>query len=175
MDPLSAFSLLCGIIQVIDSSIGVAKKCRDLYKDGASSETTEVEEMAKHLTNLRTDLDLTERNDPGDLCELGSQCSDTAQELIVELQKLKINEPNRKRKVVGKALKIMLRKGAIEDIRKRLEDYQKVLDSRILVDLRCVQYHSLSASDLSYFSSVYFRILSIANFGFTTGRDVELA
>ena len=74
----------------------------------------------------------------------------------MELQKLKVNEPNRKRKVVGKALKIMLRKGAIEDIRKRLRDYQKVLDSRILVDLRCVHHHSPSASDLSVSSRMCF-------------------
>ena len=149
MDPFSAFSLVCGIIQVVDFSTKVAKKCRDLYKDGALSQNTEVEEMAKHLRDLRTDLDLTNRNDPDELLELGSKCSDTAQDLIVELQKLKVTEPNRKRKVVGKALKIMMKKGAIDDIRKRLGDYQRVLDSRILVDLRSVHHHSLSASDLS--------------------------
>lgn len=175
MDPFSAFSLACGIIQIIDFSTEVAKKCRDLYKDGASSENAGVEEMAKHLTHLRTDLDLTERNSPDELLELGSKCSATAQEIIVELQKLKVNEPNRKRKVVGKALKIMLRKGAIEDIRKRLADYQKVLDSRLLVDLRCVHHHSLYASDLSYSLSVFFCITSIPKLGFITGRDVELA
>lgn len=138
MDPFSAFSLACGIIQVIDFSAKVTNKCRDLYKYGASSEMVEVEEMAKHLINLRTDLDQTKRDGSDELLELSSKCSDTAQKLIAELQEMKVNERNRKRKVVGKAIKILLRKGAIDDIQKRLEKYQQVLDSSVLADLRFV-------------------------------------
>lgn len=34
MDPLTAFSVACNVIQVIDFSTEMMSKCRQLYKDG---------------------------------------------------------------------------------------------------------------------------------------------
>ena len=143
MDPITAFSLVCGIIQLVDFSSEVMKKCRELYKDGASSENKDLEEMATHLTSLCTNLDLTTQEDMEELLDLGSKCSQTAQELAAALQKLKVDGPQRKRQVFGKAIKAIGMKNALKDIQKRLGDYQKLLDSRILVDLRFVHHHCL--------------------------------
>jgi len=38
MDPFTAFSLACGVIQVVDFSLNVIGKCREVYRDGTSTE-----------------------------------------------------------------------------------------------------------------------------------------
>jgi len=138
VDPLTAFSLACGIIQVVDFSTKAVKKCRELYKDGSLSENEDVEEMATHLTGLRTRLILPSQSNEDELLDLGEKCSDTAQALIVELQTLKVNGPYKKRQVIRKSIKALWKKGAIDESQKRLDDYRKLLDSRVLIDLRCV-------------------------------------
>lgn len=140
MDPLTAFSLACGIIQVVDFGSRAVKTCRELHKDGSSSANEDLEEMAKHLTGLRTRLSLP---DPGqhnqdELLDLGSKCSDTTQALMTELQKLKVNDRHKKRQVFGKTIKTLWKKGAIDEIEKRLDRYREILDTRVLLDLRFV-------------------------------------
>ena len=114
------------------------KKCHELYRDGVSSENKEAEEMASHLTDLRAKLDFTNESVGEDLLDLGSKCSSTAEELVAELEKLRVNGPHRKRQSLNKSLKAMLKGNHMEKIQKRLEGYQKLLDSKILVDLRFV-------------------------------------
>ncbi len=104
MDPLTAFSLVCGIVQLVDFSTEVVEKCRELCKDGTSSENKDLEEMATQLTGLYTNLDLTTQEDTEELLDLGSKCSQTAQELVTALQKLKVDGPQRKPQVFGKAI-----------------------------------------------------------------------
>ena len=143
MDPITVFSLVCGVIQIVNTSMEVAKKCRELYKDGASSEDREIENMAKHLMDLHGSLDPRAQGGPGELQDLRSKCSDTAQQLCSEVQKLKVNGPHRKREVVFKTVKAMWKRNAIEDIQKQLDGYQRILDSYILVNLRFVRQQSL--------------------------------
>ena len=38
MDPVTAFSLVCGVFQTIDFGVKVAKTWRELYKEGTASE-----------------------------------------------------------------------------------------------------------------------------------------
>lgn len=38
MDPITAFSLACGVIQVVDFSLNVVGKCREIYRDGTTTE-----------------------------------------------------------------------------------------------------------------------------------------
>lgn len=124
MDPFNAFSLACGIIQIIDFSIKVAKKCHELYKDGASPENEEVEDMVKHLTDLHENVDLTDQGGLDELIDLRLKCSNTAKELIAEMKKLKVSGRHRKRQVIAKTFKAMWNKSAIEDIQKRfVEQY----------------------------------------------------
>lgn len=149
MDPLTAFSLACGVIQVVDFSTKIVVKCREIYKNGASSDNEEVESMAKHLTELSNELDSANAvvktgsmpqiyHDDQHLRKLAQQCSETAKELITQLQKLKIQGQPRKRDVFRKAVKVIWKKSAIEDIERRLEQYRRTLDTRILINLRFV-------------------------------------
>ena len=138
MDPYVAFSLVCGIIQLVDFSTRVVKKCHELYRDGVSSENKEAEEMASHLTDLRAKLDFTNESVGEDLLDLGSKCSSTAEDLVAELEKLKVDGRHRKRQSLSVSFKAVLKRNSMDKIQKRLEEYQKLLDSRILVDLRFV-------------------------------------
>ena len=149
MDPLTAFSLACGVIQVVDFSTKIVVRCRQIYKEGATSKNKEIESMAEHLTGLATDLELpsTIQNlgfanqryrDDQELLELAGQCSETARELINELQKLSIQGRQRKRDALRMAVKTVWKKDAIDNIQRSLECYRRTLDTRILISLRFV-------------------------------------
>ena len=149
MDPLTAFSLTCGVIQVIDFSTKIVMRCRQIYKDGATSENKDIESMAEHLTGLATDLKVPSPiRDPEfanqlylddqELLKLAGQCSETATELISELQKLGIQGRQRKRDAFRMAVKGVWKGDATEAIQKRLERHRQTLDSRILISLRSV-------------------------------------
>ena len=143
MDAFAAFSLACGIIQVVDFSTKVVKRCHELYRDGASAENKEIEEMAKHLTILHTNLDLSHHGGDEDLMDLGSKCSSTARQLIAELAKMKVIGPHKTRQALKKTVRGMFKGNAVDDIEKRLGEYRKLLDSRILIDLRFVNFQVL--------------------------------
>lgn len=147
MEPLSVFSLVCGVIQIVDFSTKVVQKCRELYRDGALPENEEIETMASHLTDLRTNLKLPSLRKCDELVDLAAKCSDTAQELIVEVQNLKINGTHTIRQAISKTIKTMRKKSAIDEIQRRLEKYRKLLDSRILVDLRWVRIFMIVHND----------------------------
>lgn len=151
MDPLTAFSLACNVIQVVDFSTKIVVTCRELYKDGASSKNQEIESMTKHLTDLFTGLDFTNTvtspgaashlyHDDQDLLKLAQQCSGTAIELIGELEKLRTQSQQKKRDALRKAIKVLRKGGAIKDIQKRLEQHRRALDTRILINLRFVSF-----------------------------------
>ena len=46
--------------------------------------------------------------------------------------------PNKKRQVIGKIVKAIGKKGTIERTQKQLNEYRKVLDTRVLIGLRSV-------------------------------------
>ena len=149
MDPLTAFSLACGVIQVVDFSTKIIGKYRELRKSGASSEYKEMESMAYHLTDLATKLKLPSTtqsprsapqlyHDDLELQKLAQQCSQTATRLTDELQKLSIQGQGRKRDAFLKSIKIIWRSSAIEDIQRSLEQCRRTLDTRVLINLRFV-------------------------------------
>ena len=152
MDPLTALSLACNVIQVIDFSAKIVTKCKELYKDGASAKNKDIESMAKYLANISTDLKIPETSLSADsaqqecqedeqLLKLAQQCSETANELICELQKLAIQGTRRKRDAVLKAVKETWNETIIESIENRLQQHRKTLDTLILIDLRYVRFH----------------------------------
>lgn len=153
MDGLAAFNLASSVIQVIDFSTKIVVKCHELYKYGASTENKEIESMAKHLTELATDLELPNTiqsprsapqlyRDDEELVKLGQQCSETAAELLGEVQKLSIQGRRRKRDAFRKAVKGIRKQSAIGDIQRRLGQYRMTLNTRILVNLRFVSLRS---------------------------------
>ena len=153
MDPLTALSLACNVIQVIDFSAKIVTNCKELYENGASAKNKEIEFMAKYLASVSTDLKLPETSPSAEsaqqvcqedekLQKLAQRCSETANELICELQKLAIQGTHRKRDAILTAVKGTWNKTVIEGIENRLEQHRKTLDTLILIDLRYVRFPS---------------------------------
>ena len=150
MDPLTALSLACNALQIIDFGATMIAKCKELYKHGALAEYQELESMARHLTNLSTDMKLPEpflsaesvQQEDMNILTLAQQCSETANELICELRKLGIRGTHRKRDAVRKAIKETWNQNPIESIQRRLEQYQRTLNTLILINLRYVRFPS---------------------------------
>lgn len=102
MDPFSAFSLACGVIQVVDFSLRTLAKCKEFYHDGVLSEYNELEESTGCLASLENDLQLhnstAATNSPQTsqekkLLEVARGCSATAKELTAKLGELRIQGP----------------------------------------------------------------------------------
>ena len=147
MDPLTAFSLACGVIQVIDFSTKTLIKCQEIYKEGSLSEYQSLENLTKHLIDVRGKLNYPSGsqnignpitvNDQS-LIELSEKCSSTADELVGRLHMLRIQGPHRRRQAISKTVKLLWEKGEIEEIQKRLDGYRTALDTQILISLRFV-------------------------------------
>lgn len=147
MDPLTAFSLVCGVIQVVDFSIKTLSKCKEIYHEGSLSQYQELEDLTKHLVDVREKLELPAANksiersaasDEQSLLEVADQCSETADRLVEQLHSLKIEAPRKRRQAILKTVKVLWEKHRIQDIQKRLDDHRNVLNTEILINLRYV-------------------------------------
>lgn len=49
MDPVTAFGLAAGVLQVLDISFKALSKCREIYKDGSLAQNRGTEEVTKCL------------------------------------------------------------------------------------------------------------------------------
>ena len=145
MDPLTAFSLACGVIQVVDFSAKTLSKCKELYHQGSLSEYQELEDLTNHLVDVRDELELTTvKQNSADLraaedqslLEVAGQCSKTAEDLVEKFRSLKIEGSHKKRQAVLKTVKLLWEKGELRDTQRRLDGYRNVLDTRILINLR---------------------------------------
>lgn len=146
MDPVSAFSLACGVIQIVDFSIKTVSSCRRLYKEGSLSENGAIEGWAEHLTELIAELKIPIEEaavralppNEQELLKLATECSATARDLIQQVNSLKVSGPRKKREAFKKGVRALWREDVMEDIQKRLDSYQKLLDTKVLISIRYV-------------------------------------
>ena len=107
-----------------------------------------IEGWAENLTKLCAELnrpvtdgapvDTLPANEQ-ELLRLAASCSSTAHDLINELDGLKVSGPRKKREAFKQGFRSFWEKDVIEEIQKRLDSYQKILDTRILVYVRYVR------------------------------------
>jgi hypothetical protein len=145
LDPLSALSVASSLVQFVDFSAKIVSKGHRIFqsKGGSLSENDETETVAKRLRvmvqNLHSSLASTETSGEeqalGKLCD---ECIEVAEELNLELEKLKI--PNdcrhRKWKSLRQALKSLWSKEKLESVEKRLGELDGQLKLHILILLR---------------------------------------
>ena len=158
MDPLTAFSLVCGVIQVVDFSTKTLLKCKELHKEGSLSEYRELEDLTNHLVDVRDKLEHTTVKQSADslgaakdqsLLKVAGQCSTTAEHLVKRVRSLKIGGTHKKRQTVMKTFKLLWGKSELRDIQRRLDGYRNMLDTQILINLRYVCFGcSLSSSKI---------------------------
>lgn len=150
-DPLTALGLAGNLIQVIQFSYDLVSESNRIYEDAGGSlvRNKATEEVAGDLESLTNGLKARQdewRNrhgatalDPDEarLRNLCERCIEVSLELQAQLTKLKVKEGQAKRlRSYKQALISVWRKDAIEEISQRLEQYQRELDTRVLLGIR---------------------------------------
>ena len=155
MEPAAAFSLACGVIQVIDFSTKLLSAGRQLHKKGSIADLEEVQAIAKHLVELGPRLKVPgSKQGQGSssaaddaLAQLAAGCSRTADDLVHRLEDLTLDKSKSKRskrEAIRKGFKAAMSEDYIATAQKTLDGYQQVLSTSILVELRYVTLIRLS-------------------------------
>jgi hypothetical protein len=155
LDPLTALSVASSVIQLVDFSLKIVSKSKDLYKsnngtlkENAATETVTIR-LKQMTSRLRGQLGRNSngiRNGTYDqarqdrLMDICKECSEVSDELIHHLGKLKVPTWSEKSKWKSfrQALKSIWSKPAIDEMAKRLEVLRAELDTHILEILRFV-------------------------------------
>lgn len=151
LDPLTALGLAGNLIQVIQFSYDIVSEGNKIYHNasGVLTQNKAIEEVSSDLASLteslktkqdewrvahgRTPLDLEELR----LRNLCDRCVEVAFELQIQLNKLKAKEGRAKRlRSYKQAIIAVWRKDEVEELERRLERYQKELDTRVLIGIR---------------------------------------
>ena len=142
MDPISGLSLAASVIALIQISREAAQICTDLIETGCVSQYRVADDAAtdieKSLVALRVSLKAASgsaSNQDDELLYLAGKCSSTANNLKLTLNKLKKDPNGGFRDALKKTLRAMTKKKEIEQNRRDLDDYEKALNTRILVRL----------------------------------------
>ncbi|KAL8776162.1 MAG: hypothetical protein Q9213_008374 [Squamulea squamosa] len=122
MDPVTAFSLAAGVLQVVDISFKAVKKCHELYKDGSLAEHNETAVVTDALGRATESLNASIgksaahlSKDGSEILDLSTKCSRTAQELLTELQKLKLDQAGGLRQAIAKSVLSIRRKKLLRE------------------------------------------------------------
>ncbi|KAL9027675.1 MAG: hypothetical protein Q9196_003840 [Gyalolechia fulgens] len=130
MEPLTAFSLAAGVLQVVDFSFKAIKTCRELYKDGSVAghrETVEIADALDQASTLHSSDDL-------DILGQSKKCSKLAEDLTSELNKLRLDDRSLFH-AITRSVKAIRRKKSLEEKRELLERYQNLVGTRIMMRL----------------------------------------
>lgn len=145
MDPLSAFSLACNVLQIVDLGRKVILRAREIYKDGATSENIALEETTTSLALASDKMQKALQKAPKPLTEdeqetldIAAKCLGTSKELLTKLEELKPSAHRRKRQALTFGLWTAWEKDVVNDIQQKLDQYRKVFATRVLISLRYV-------------------------------------
>lgn len=139
MEAIAAFSLVCNVIQVVDFGLNVAEMCHEAYKTGQvkpelKDVTKEFRSAYKALQRSTSPKSQISAEDQA-MLNLGRKCDESANRHLARLSKLEVPQGSKVR-AVGRIVKALLESSKIEELPKQFESYRKVLETRLLVDLR---------------------------------------
>lgn len=145
MEPLTALSLACNVTQLVEQAVKVADACKEIYNQGSLDTNNEIDKYADGISIANKELQTLLRNTTSGstpritrLGRIAKDASETAEELRLELNKLKLAKSQGLRHLGGTfktTLKSVMKKGTIEKLRKKLECQDTALGSGILKDL----------------------------------------
>ncbi len=148
MDPVTAFSLACGVIQVVDFSLRLLSRSKEIHEKGSLAENDSLEYLTRHVRDLNLELQTpvvgtsygrAQSQGEQDLKQLADKCSETAQTLVTELSKFKVSDPKSKTQVLKVSLRAMLKRSTLKEIEGKMNSYRDMLNTRILVELRYIR------------------------------------
>lgn len=143
MEPVSAFGLACNVFTVVDISVKVAIKSREMNQNGAPTELESLRSIVGDLEKSNAELSKTIRDDMGrkpterDLQVLCDDCNKQAVELLGKMSRLQ-GEKNLTLRNVPKAMKLVWEKDELDATVKRLESYQARINTRLLIEMSSI-------------------------------------
>ncbi|KAI4224688.1 MAG: hypothetical protein LQ349_007192 [Xanthoria aureola] len=146
-DPVSAFSLAAGVLQVLDVSFRALSTCYEIHKYGSLAQHDDTREITQNILETTRHLESTYTNMPASavkhnnhVIDLSKRCTETAAELLTELNKLQRDPKGGLRQSLGKAIQSLRKKRFLAAAEGKLTLYREVLNTRILSKL---DYHAL--------------------------------
>ena len=149
MEALAVLGLVSNIVQLVDAAANAYGICRDIYQHGAAIEDARLSDTTTQLHETYTVLmDSLNGNSSASSRSLGSginlgaltlQCCETAEQLHTELESLLDSSGGRFGRTISIATRKVLKARKIEKLKVQLDEYQKVLDTKILIDIRYVR------------------------------------
>ncbi|KAJ9605381.1 hypothetical protein H2200_010038 [Cladophialophora chaetospira] len=144
-DPISALSLACNVLQLVEQAIEAAKLCKDLYQRGSLDENNSIEEYADRIGAANNDLDavlkrraLAPTTRTTRLDKICDESTKAAAALKLELNKLKLS----KKQGIGQlgraftmTLRTIWKKGTIERLQHQLEAQEAALRAGLVKEL----------------------------------------
>ena len=156
LEPLSALGLVTNVVQLVDASAKAFTVCRQIHTLGASVEDSQMAyttgQLEKCYSALEDSWKSTASTDSHglrsnvDLQDLATQCCETARALQMELQSLRKTPSGGLRETVSKSYFRRKKIKSIQRLNGRLAEYQKTLDSKILIDLRYIRKSHLKST-----------------------------
>ena len=144
MDPVTAFSIAVGTLQIVDQGIKASKAVYQIYRDGGTAANQQLDHEATVLTqasvsvlehlkssNLRND-GLSQ--DQKRLKSVAQECYQLANDLLNLIKSLEYGNATRKRDRFSLFIKTPRIKPKIEKIEKDLRRRQELLNSELLVN-----------------------------------------
>lgn len=156
MDPISAFSLACNVIQVVDFGFKLAAGCREIYVSGSLESNDHIELVATDLRRISEEIEngaAAKTAGDRELTDLASRSAATSRKLLSVLEDIKMKNQKSKRNALGKTVSAMWKRNAIDDLQKQLVSYQKALETRMLKRL-CDKFDLASLQQNHTFASL---------------------
>lgn len=141
MDPVTAFQVAAGVLQMIDFSAKLFSSCKDIRRHGSLVELRVSEESTTKLREMINQMPLP--HNPSDLrdldtqlCAIGDRCRQTMQSLLDAIGQLKPPNGKRKRDAFRTAVKVMLERSRVQQLQDDVETYRRTLDTAMLLNIK---------------------------------------
>ena len=140
LDPITALGVAGNLVQFIDFGLKATSKEREIHKSAAGTlqENIDIEAIAEDLAAVTKELELssvtpTSNSNLDDVCV---RCKKTEADLLSALKALKVEGERSKVKSVRQALKAILGKKGVEEMKTRLEGFRDEMQFHVLVGLK---------------------------------------
>ena len=146
MDPVSAFAIACGVLQVVEVGVGAAKAYNEIpeNKNALTSEmehlrmkTQGIRDLSSQLVSRYQSINSSQAQldqEKVQLLRIAKDCNEVARNLCDRLDKLSLPGAS-KRQVLKQWWRIQQHKEEVHNDRTRLERLGKLLDTQMLVKI----------------------------------------
>ena len=138
MEPISALSLACNVLQLVEQAIEAARACKQIYDRGSLEQNDNLEQLAEAVATANKDLthELTRKHSVRNVrvTQLAREATETALELQKVLNNIKFAKGpgNGVSRAFKQTIRSLIKRGTIERIETRLKNQEKALRSRLI-------------------------------------------